>query len=68
MAFTFKNSKGNEYYLHTRTTVLKSGKKQQIFFFSRSQDGDEVLNKVPEGYEAIETSTGLPVLRKSANQ
>lgn len=62
MAFSFKNSKGVTYYLHSRTTELKSGKNRQLFFFSKEQDGG--VDKIPEGYEAAETKTGLPVIRK----
>ncbi|HXF60946.1 MAG TPA: hypothetical protein VNK95_04975 [Caldilineaceae bacterium] len=64
MAFTYTNSKGNKYYLHSRQTTLKNGTKQTIYFFAKEQK-DGVLDKVPAGYEVSESKNGLPVLKKS---
>jgi hypothetical protein len=66
MAFSFKNSKGVTYYLHSRKTELKSGKNRQLFFFSKEQSGGE--DRVPEGYEVAETQTGLPVIKKKGGK
>lgn len=64
MAFKFKNSKGNEYFLHSKTTQLKSGKEQTIYFFAKTvRDGS--LDAVPAGYVVSESKNGLPVLKKS---
>jgi len=63
MAFSFTNSKGNTYFLHSKTTLLKSGREQTIYFFAKTvRDGS--LDAVPEGYEVSESKNGLPVLRK----
>lgn len=63
MAFSFKNSKGNTYYLHATTRKLKSGKEQQLYFFSKTPKMG-VLDKIPAGYEVGESKSGLPFLKK----
>jgi len=65
-AYSYTNSKGQTYYLHTREVTLKNGRTQRIFFFARDiRDG--ALEAVPAGYEVVETKrTGMPVLKKAA--
>lgn len=65
MAFSYKNSKGQTYYLHTRKVTLKNGRVQVIFFFARDvRDGS--MDAVPAGYQVMETKrTGMPVLKKA---
>jgi len=63
MAYGFKNSKGVTYYLHTVIRELKSGKKQQLFFFAKEIKAG-ALDAVPAGYEVVETKTGLPVMKR----
>jgi hypothetical protein len=64
MAYAYKNSKGQTYYLHTRKVTLKNGRVQVIFFFARDvRDG--AMDAVPAGYKVMETQrTGMPVLKK----
>lgn len=64
-AYSYTNSKGQTYYLHTREVTLKNGRTQRIYFFARDiRDG--ALEAVPAGYEVVETKrTGMPVLKKS---
>jgi hypothetical protein len=64
MAFKYTNSKGSEYFLHGRTTKLRNGKEQTIYFFSKNVK-DGALEEVPDGYKVSETQTGLPVLQKA---
>jgi hypothetical protein len=64
MPYTYKNSKGNEYILHARTTKLRNGKEQTLYYFSKEAK-DNALDAVPEGYRVSETATGLPVLQRS---
>ena len=66
MAFSYKNSKGNEYILHGRQTTLKNGTKQTIYFFAREAK-DGALDAVPNGYEVSESKNGLPVLKKKSS-
>ena len=63
MAFSFKNSKGQTYFLHASTRTLKSGKQQHLYFFAKSEKAG-ALDSVPQGYEVSESKTGLPVLKK----
>jgi hypothetical protein len=63
MAFSFKNSKGQTYFLHATTRVLKSGKKQHLYYFSKTVKAG-ALDAVPQGYAVTESKTGLPVLKK----
>lgn len=62
MAYTYKNSREQTYYLHSR----KSGRggTGQIYFFAK-EEKDNPMDKLPEGYEVKEIErTGLPVLKK----
>jgi len=64
MAFSYTNKRGVTYFLHSRVTVLKSGKSQSLFFFAKEQKAG-VLEAVPAGYKVAETTNGLPVLKKA---
>ena len=64
MTFTYKNSRGNTYYLHSRETQLKNGQKGTIYFFAK-EEKDGKLEAVPSGYTVDETPNGLPVLKKN---
>ena len=64
MAFSFTNSKGATYILHSQTTTLKNGNSQTIFFFAKAEK-EGALDAVPGGYEVSESKNGLPVLKRS---
>lgn len=65
-AYKYTNSKGQDYYLHTKEVTLKNGRKQTIYFFARDQRPG-FLEAVPAGYEVMETKrTSMPVLKKAA--
>ena len=65
MAYSYTNSKGQTYILHTREVVLKNGRKQRIYFFARDERPG-ALDAVPAGYQVVETKrTGMPVLKKA---
>ena len=66
MAYSYKNKKGDTYYLHSRTVTLRgSGKSQTIYFFAR-KEGTGAMAALPEGYMVKEVErTGLPVLKKA---
>lgn len=61
--YSYTNSKGVTYYLHSKDVKLKNGRMQTIYYFARDvRDG--ALDKVPAGKEVIETKrTGMPVLK-----
>lgn len=63
MAYSFRNSKGQTYFLHATTRTLKSGKKQHLYYFAKTQKAG-ALDLVPQGYMVAESKTGLPVLKK----
>ena len=67
MTFKYTNSKGNDYFLHARTTKLRNGKEQTIYYFSKTEK-EGVIEKVPDGYKVSETATGLPVLQRAENR
>ena len=46
MPFSFTNSKGQAYILHSRTTQLKNGNSQTIYFFAKEAK-DGALDAVP---------------------
>ena len=63
MAFSYKNRKGQTYWLHFKDVRLKStGKIQRIYYFSKDPKGAIDL---PPGFKVIESArTGLPLLKK----
>ncbi len=65
MPFSFTNSKGTAYILHQKTTTLKNGNTQNIFFFAK-EAREGALDEVPEGYQVAESRNGLPVLKRSS--
>lgn len=65
MAFAYKNSKDQTYYLHSKEVTLRGGRQQRIYWFAKEVKEENALDGVPEGYEVIESQrTGLPILRK----
>ena len=68
MAYTFTNSKGTTYYLHTKKSMTSTGKERTLFYFSKELKQDESLDAVPQGYTVAEMKTGLPVLKKTESQ
>jgi hypothetical protein len=63
MAFSYTNSKGQSYILHSKDTVLKNGQERTIYYFAKEDKGNS-LDAVPDGYQVSETKNGLPVLKK----
>jgi hypothetical protein len=64
MAYSFTNSKGVTYYLHTRRQMAASGKERVLYFFAK-EIKDGAMDAVPAGYNVVEMKTGLPVLKKA---
>ena len=64
MAFSFKNSKGKEYFLHMKKVVRASGKATELYYFSTDLRKGEAVEAVPAGKVVIELPSGLPVLKK----
>jgi hypothetical protein len=65
MAFSYTNSKGNTYYLHTKKSTTSTGKERTLFYFSKELREGEALDAVPAGYTVAEMKTGMLVLKKA---
>jgi len=63
MPYSFTNSKGQTYFLHSKKVMTKSGKERELFFFSR-ETREGAQDALPPGFSVIEMKTGLPVLKK----
>ena len=65
MAFSHKNSKGQEYFLHSKEVTLKGGRTQVIYYFARAVNQEFALDALPAGRVISENPrTGLPLLKK----
>lgn len=64
--YSYKNSKGTTYYLHSKETTLKNGRVQRIYFFAKDIREDSALDEIPAGRMVAESKNGLPVLKKAA--
>ncbi len=63
MAYSYKNSKGQTYYLHARDVQLNNDRQRTIYFFAR-EPREGALEKVPTGWKVMEGRNALPVLSK----
>jgi hypothetical protein len=65
MAYKHTNSKGQDYFLHSKEVKLRSGRLQVIYYFAR-EVGPDALDNIPEGFTVVENQrTGLPILKKA---
>jgi hypothetical protein len=65
-AYAFTNSKGVEYFLHSKLVTLRGGKEQRIYFFAKTVRPDDAVSELPVGYEVSENvRNGFPTLKKS---
>lgn len=53
MAYSHTNSKGVTYYLNSKAVVLRGGKEQTIYYFSKDER-PEAVQGLPEGMEVNE--------------
>ena len=65
MAFSYTNSKGNTYFLHTKKSLTSTGKERTLFYFSKELKEAEALDAVPAGYTVAEMKTGMLLLKKA---
>jgi hypothetical protein len=62
MAYSFENSKGKTYYLHTKDVTLKGGRNQTIYYFAKDQRSNAC--DLPAGKKVVENErTGLPFVK-----
>lgn len=64
MAYSYTNSKGRTYFLHSKVVELKGGRTQPLYYFAK-EVGEGALDAVPEGKVVSESKNGLPVLKKA---
>ena len=51
MAYSQTNPNGVKYYLNSKEVVLRGGKKQRIYYFSKDERPETAVNELPEGME-----------------
>jgi hypothetical protein len=69
MAYAHTNSKGVTYYLFKKDVVLRGGKEQTIYYFSKDKNNSkgEAVEAVPEDREVVENArNGFLALRKKS--
>ena len=67
MAFSYTNSKGREYYLHSKNVKLRGGDRIQTIFYFAPEQRTEAIDEVPDGFKVVESQkTGLPVLKRKS--
>lgn len=63
MAFSYTNSRGVQYFLHHKENTGRG--KGELFYFSKSEKNNEMVDYVPKGYLVVENpKTGLPLLKR----
>ena len=68
MAYSYTNSTGNTYFLHTKKSMTSTGKERTLFYFSKELREGEALDAVPAGYTVAEMKTGMLGLKKAEAQ
>lgn len=53
MAYTHTNSKGVKYFLNSKAVVLRGGKEQTIYYFSKDER-KEAMQAIPAGMSVNE--------------
>ncbi len=66
MAYSHTNSKGVKYFLNSKNVVLRGGKEQTIYYFSKDERPETGLSDVPAGMQVNENARNgfLTVSRK----
>jgi len=63
MAYSYQNSRGQKYFLHSRNAG--KGGNGKLFFFAKDER-DNSVEALPIGYTIIESDrTGLPIIKKA---
>ena len=62
MAYSFQNSKGKTYFLHSKDVELKGGRNQTIYYFAKDERAEAC--DLPAGKQVVESpKTGLPFVK-----
>lgn len=68
MAYTYKNSRGETYYLNSSEVNNKKGGARRLYFFAKEEKANPE-DKIPSGYQVKENKkTGLPLLTKGQKE
>lgn len=66
MAYSYKNSKGITYYLHSKEVTLRGGGRTQVIYYFAKNVKDGAIDGLPDGFRVVESQrTGLPVLQRA---
>jgi hypothetical protein len=64
MAYSYKNSKGQTYYLHSKKAGRGGTSNRDLYYFAKEAK-ENALDDIPKGYLVVESErTGLPILKK----
>jgi hypothetical protein len=67
VAYSQTNSRGQEYFLHSKKVTLKGGRIETIYYFARKVDPTCAIDAVPDTRMVSENPrTGLLLLKKKA--
>ena len=61
----FTNSKGIQWFLHKRDTIIGRNKIKTVTYFFRKEKKEDYCPELPVGWTVKETHSGLPVVKKS---
>ncbi|MEV4621316.1 Shedu anti-phage system protein SduA domain-containing protein [Asanoa sp. NPDC049573] len=65
VAYSFTNSSGTQFFLHSKRVTLRGGKEQPIYFFAKEVRSADAVSYLPDGYEVWENlRNGFPTLRR----
>lgn len=64
MGYSQKNSKGQDYHLHTQEVTLRGNRKQTIYYFRKQPDSAKACD-LPAGFEVFENArNGFLMVRR----
>lgn len=65
MAYSYTNSKGVTYYLHSKEVTLRGGRQQRIYYFAKQEKPGETVDQLPAGFQVNENQrNGFPTLKR----
>lgn len=67
-AYSYTNSRGQTYYLHSKLVTLRGNKQQKIYFFAKDERPADAVTELPEGYMVQQNPrNGFLTLKKTVN-
>jgi predicted AAA+ superfamily ATPase len=65
MGYSFKNSKGKTYFLHTKDVILKGGREQTIYYFAKDERSNTC--DLPAGKKIVENEKTAGAKKSNKN-